>query len=260
LMARAQWHKKTSWRATSPNSDREKELNWRLNSETSPGLIGEIGVHQLDAVSWFLKGLPTAVTGFGGVLHWTDGRTVPDTVQAIMEFPRGVKLCYDATLANSFDAEYEMYYGTDAAVMIRESKAWMFKEVDSPLLGWEVYARKDMFYKETGIALVANATKLAAISEKASEASPFTDTPLHYALEAFLNNANEVGAAVEDFLATFGDGDNKAIEKHLATLKMMPAATSKDGYEATVMALKANEAVLKGTKIKFEKEWFNLGS
>jgi len=31
----------------------------------------------------------------------------------------------------------------------------MFKEVDSPLLGWEVYARKENFYKETGIALIA---------------------------------------------------------------------------------------------------------
>jgi len=208
---------------------------------------------------WFLKGLPNTVSGFGGVLHWSDERDVPDTVQAIVEFPRGVNLCYDATLGNSFDADYEMYYGTDAAVMIRESKAWMFKEVDSPLLGWEVYARKDMFYKETGIALVANATKLAAISEKASEASPFTDTPLHYALEAFLNNANEVGAAVEDFLATFTNSDAKAIEKHLATLKLMPAATYKDGYEATVLALKANEAVLKGAKMKLEKHWFSLG-
>src|SRR4029434_992834 len=119
--------------------------------------------------------------------------------QLVVEYPDGVRLNYDATLANSFDADYEMYFGSDAAVMIRESKAWMFKEVDSPLLGWEVYARKDIFYKETGIALVANATKLAAIAEKASEASPYADTPLHYALEAFLNNANEVGAAVEDF-------------------------------------------------------------
>jgi hypothetical protein len=64
---------------------------------------------------------------------------------------------------------------------------------------------------------------------------------------------------VEDFLATFSGSDNKALEKHLATLKMMPAATYKDGFEATVMALKANEAVVKGTKIKLEKQWFNLG-
>jgi len=259
LMARAQWHRKQSWRAASPNSEREKALNWRLNRTTSPGLIGELGVHHLDAVAWFLRGLPTAVTGFGGLLHWNDGRDVPDTVQALLEFPKGVNLAYDATLGNSFDADYEMYFGTDAAVMVRENKAWMFKEVDSPLLGWEVYARKDSFYKETGIALVANATKLVAQGGKPAEEAPFSDTPLHYALEAFLNNANEVGSAVEDFLATFSTSDSKALAKHLTTLKLMPAATHKDGYEATVMALKANEAVLNGSRIKFEQEWFQIG-
>ena len=67
---------------------------------------------------------------------------MPDTVQAVFEFPGGVRMIYDATLANSFDGEYEMLYGSDAALMMRESKAWMFKEVDSPLLGWEVYADK----------------------------------------------------------------------------------------------------------------------
>src|SRR6266404_368238 len=48
LMARAQFHKKQSWRATSPKPEREKELNWRLSSATSTGLIGELGCHALD--------------------------------------------------------------------------------------------------------------------------------------------------------------------------------------------------------------------
>ena len=69
---------------------------------------------------------------------------MPDTVQAVDRVPEGrADLVYDATLANSFDGEYEMFYGSDAAVMMRESKAWMFKEVDSPLLGWEVYAEQE---------------------------------------------------------------------------------------------------------------------
>ena len=114
-------------------------------------MIGEIGLHRYDIVSWFLNARPKAVTGFGGILHWTDGRDVPDTVQAVFEFPSGTNFLYDATLANSFDSEYEMFYGSDSAIMLRENKAWMFKEVDAPLLGWEVYARKDTFYKETGV-------------------------------------------------------------------------------------------------------------
>ncbi|MCK6500835.1 MAG: Gfo/Idh/MocA family oxidoreductase, partial [Nitrospira sp.] len=164
--ARAQWHKKQSWRRTSPNEERERELNWRLAAATSPGLIGEISVHPLDNISWYLDGRPTAVTGFGSTVLWSDGREVPDTAQAVYEFPKGAQVACEVTLANSFDAEYEMIYGSDATVMLRGNKAWMFKEVDAPLLGWEVYARKDTFYKETGIALVANATKLAAQGDK----------------------------------------------------------------------------------------------
>jgi predicted dehydrogenase len=262
-MARAQWHKKMSWRAASPNPERERDLNWRLRQATSSGIMGEIGIHQLDMATLFLNARPVSVTGYGSLIHWNDGRDVPDTVQTIIEYPNGVRLIYHATLANSFDADYEIYYGSDAAVMLRENKAWMFKEVDSPLLGWEVYARKDTFYKETGIALVANATKLAAQGEKPVEEAPFTNTPLFYALEAFLTNANEMTTTVEDFTASFNINDKaaleKALEKQVAGIHMEPYATWHDGYGATVVAIKANEAVVKGQKIAFQSEWFELG-
>src|SRR5207302_4265902 len=136
-----------------------------------------------DQASWFLKGHPVSVTGFGSVAFWNkdnraapDDREVPDTIQAIFEFPGGIYLGYDATLANSFDANYELYYGSDAAVLLREDKAWMFKETDSPNFDWEVYAPKATFYpmgapassggegrisQETGIALIAGHSKSA---------------------------------------------------------------------------------------------------
>jgi len=209
--------------------------------------------------SLFLNSRPVSVTGFGSIIQWNDGRDVADTVQTIVEYPGGVRLIFHATLANSFDSDYEMYYGSDAAVMLRENKAWMFKEVDSPLLGWEVYARKDVFYRETGIALVANATKLVAQGEKPVEEAPFTNTPLFYALEAFLTNANEMTTGVEDFKASFNVNDTKALEKYLSELQMQPYATWQDGYGATVVAIKANEAVVKGQKITFQNDWFELG-
>jgi predicted dehydrogenase len=258
IKAYAQWHKKQSWRYASPNPEREKEINWRLSRSTSLGLVGEIGIHQVDAASWFLNAAPIAVTGFGSIIHWKDGRDVADSVQAVFEYPGGVLLNYSCTLGNSFDADYEMYYGTDAAIMVRGSKAWMFKEVDSPLLGWEVYARKDTFYKETGIALIANATKLANLQEKATDDAANTDTPLYFALESFLNNVNTIASAVEDFADTLDSSDKTALEKYLGDLKRLPAASALDGYAATVLAIKAQEAVVRGTKVALEKELFEL--
>src|SRR5438094_4199357 len=95
VMARAQWHKKQSWRFAAPTPEREQEMNWRLRKDASLGLIGEIGIHQVDVMSWFLMGQPVAVTGFGSVMHWRDGRELADTIQAVFEYPGGVNLVYD---------------------------------------------------------------------------------------------------------------------------------------------------------------------
>jgi predicted dehydrogenase len=231
--ARAQWHKKQSWRRASPNADREKALNWRLNKETSTGLIGEIGLHQIDVASWFFRAHPVAVTGFGSTLLWNDGRSVPDTIQAVFEYPNGVRFAYDCTLTNSYDATNDLYCGTDAAIVLRENRAWMFKEADAPLLGWEVYARKDEFFgsNETGIALVANATKLLAQGLKPAEGAANSDSPIYYAMEEFVNNIN----------------DSKA-----------PSCGYKEGYAGTVTAVKANEAVMKGGRVTYAKADFEI--
>jgi len=259
VRARAQWNKKQSWRRSSPNPDREKDINWRLDSKTSLGLVGELGIHQIDVVNWFMNTRPMAVSGFGSLIQWKDGRDVPDTVQAVFEYPNGVQFSYEATLGNSFDADHEMFYGTDAAVMLRGNKAWMFKEVDAPLLGWEVYARKDEFFKETGIALVANATKLVAQGNKPVEEAPYTNTPLFYALQAFITNSWSLGAGVEDFTTNFGN-DPKGLREYVATLEKgrVNAAGYIQGFEATVMAIKANEAIAKGHRIVLQNEWFEI--
>ena len=260
VLARSQWHKKQSWRTSAPNPDCEK-VNWRLSKETSSGLIGEIGIHQIDVGSWFIMSQPVAVTGYGSIQHWKDGRDVPDTIQAVLEYPGGVVLTYDCTLANSFDADYDTYYGTDSAIMIRERKAWMFKEVDSPLLGWEVYARKEAFYKETGIVLGANATKLKAQGDKPAEgASLDAETALSYAIEAFLTNSHNLQAGVEDFAAAFDINDKAALREYLTTLNKSRLASAgyKEGYEAAVTVIKANEAIMTGKKVTFQKEWFEL--
>jgi predicted dehydrogenase len=258
LMARAQFHKKQSWRQVSPKPEREKELNWRLSKDSSIGLAGEIGIHAMDQATWFLNAQPVAVTGFGSLALWKDGRDVDDTAEVRIEYPGGVFMNYNATLANSFDGEYEMLYGSDAAVMMRESKAWMFKEVDSPLLGWEVYARKETFYKETGIALVANASKSVPANQQASQDAAITSTPLAYALTTFLRNSADVGAAVEDALAVIGPDDTEQLAAQIAKVQKRPAAGYQEGLQATVLAIKANEAVQAHQRLEMKKEWSEL--
>jgi predicted dehydrogenase len=260
VMARAQWHKHDSWRRESPNEERAAALNWRLHQKTSTGLIGEEGVHQIDVASWFLRNRPVAVTGFSAMRLWgEDGRDVPDTVQAVYEFPHSINCLYDATLCSSFDGAYEMYYGTDSTIMCRDSKAWQFKEAGSALQGWEVYARKDTFYKESGIMLVASGSHQSALVGNAASSDPYDHTPVWYALDAFVRNVSLVGGTVKDFTDLYGDSaDPKDLAEKLKALITRPAATWREGLDATVMAIAGNEAAVKKQKIAFQNEWFEL--
>lgn len=232
-LSRAQWHKKQSWRRMAPTAEREAQLNWRLHRATSSGLLGEVGIQQVDVMNWYFDATPTAVHAFGGITKWKDDRDVADTVQALFAYPAGFNYMYDATLVNSFDAAYEQVNGSEAAVAIHGQRAWMFKEADSAMLGWEVYARKEKILDETGIALVADATKiLKAGGDPASQGGiePGKD-PLYYAMEAFCNSVR--------------DGST-------------PLADAQAGYVATVTAVKANEALVNGSEITYQKDWFDL--
>lgn len=257
VMARTQFCSKESWRRASSTTEREAEINWRLDENISLGLVGEIGMHHLDQILWFTDRRPTAVSGGGTIRLWNDGRQVADTVHAHLEFPDSVTAYFNATLASRFGGESETYHGTDSTILMRESSAWMFKEVDSPLLGWEVYAKKEQFQKDTGIVLKVGGSKQASFSEGEVQAEP-EKTAVYHSLEAFLQNCSSVDVAREDFIDVFGADDPEALSDHVADVKRVATAGWDEGFQAAVLAIKAAEAVADGKRIILEDEWFEL--
>ncbi|MDO8588573.1 MAG: Gfo/Idh/MocA family oxidoreductase [Armatimonadota bacterium] len=233
IEARAQWHKRQSWKRAAATPEREAELNWKVSSKTSAGLIGEVGLHQIDLMSWYMAAVPTCATGVGSVMAWKDGRDVADTVQCVIEYPNGARMLYDATLGNSFDGDYELLQGTYGAILMRRQHAWMVREADSPMLDWEVYARKEKIGDESGIVLLADSTKLIAEGKEPGKDAVVDTTKdeLYYSVEEFLTNV-------------------RAGSK--------PSCGPQEGYRAAVTAIKVNEAVVNGSKIIFQKEWFDL--
>lgn len=231
---KAQWNKKTSWRRTAPNDARQNALNWRLKKATSLGMAGEIGIHPLDTAAWFVKSDPIAVTGFGSLSNWQDGREVSDSVTSVLEFANGVRMVFDATLSNSFAGNYEQFQGSDAAIMLKDpidknTRAWMIKETDAPALGWEVYAYREAVGDDTGIALVADASKLLKRGlepGKNRNVDP-KKTPVYYSCDAFLDGVRA----------------GKQTEVDIEV-----------GYRATVVAIRANEAVNNGGRVMISKE------
>jgi predicted dehydrogenase len=235
---RGQWHRKSSWRRAAPTSERERAINWRLDPALSAGLLGEVGIHGLDVANWFLKKLPVAVSGWSAIRVWTeDGRKVADTAQCTLEYDDGSRYSYSATLGNSFEGSYELFFGSDSAVLLRDERAWMFKESDAPLLGWEVYARKEEWGDDTGIALVADASKQLKEGKMPGKEKQVRDpgkTALFFAVESFLNICRGIGE------------------------KKQPDCGAREGYQAAVTAIKANEAAVAGGRVVFQKEWFSL--
>jgi predicted dehydrogenase len=258
LAARQQWNKKQSWRLASPNPEREAEINWRLNKAVSLGLVGEIGVHQLDVANWFFGQNPVAVSGVGSVLHWKDGREVPDTVRVICEYPGGITASFESTIANSFEGELAVFLGSEGAIMVRERKAWLFKEADAPVLGWEVYSKREEFYRESGLTMGAGGTKQEThTADRFAPADP--KSPLQYSLDTFLINSHNLEAGVKDFTEIYGEDETQLLEYLKDQEKnRQPAAGWKAGLAATVTAIKANEAIVSGRRLELKPADFEV--
>jgi predicted dehydrogenase len=231
-LVNAQWNKKESWRRAAPTAERERAINWRL-VDGSPGLMGEIAIHQLDLMAQYLGGHPSAITGFGSLVAWTDGRRVPDTVLCLMDVGR-TRVSYRATLASSFGGAYTVFQGSNSSLLMKESQSWLVKESDSALLGWEVYARKETVHDETGIAMVADATKLIAAGKE-----PGKDGPAGAEKPALL-------LAFESFVGSIREGRPSI-------------CGARDGFRATVAALKANQAAVTGGRVDVAAAEYELG-
>jgi predicted dehydrogenase len=71
--------------------DMQELVRWRLYDRTGGGLMAELGSHQLDACSIFLRKVhPLAVQGVGGKFYYRDGepgRQADDGVFVTFEFP-----------------------------------------------------------------------------------------------------------------------------------------------------------------------------
>ena len=78
----------------------------------------------------------------------------------------------EATLASSVGGAFTLFRGCNSSLMLREKRGWLLKEADSPLLGWEVYAHKESVLEESGIALIADATKILAAGEEPGQSAP----------------------------------------------------------------------------------------
>lgn len=83
----------------------ERFFRWRCWWDYSTGLSGDLLTHEYDAMNQILGlGIPASATSTGGIYYFKDGRTVPDVLNTVFEFPeKNLSMLYSATLASQMN-------------------------------------------------------------------------------------------------------------------------------------------------------------
>jgi predicted dehydrogenase len=110
---------------TAPNKvpfSLERFFRWRCWFDYGTGLAGDLLSHEYDGVNQILQvGIPATCVASGGIYYFKDGRDVPDTFQAVYEYPdRDLTFVYSATLANGRDRGLT-FMGHDAHMRVSGS-------------------------------------------------------------------------------------------------------------------------------------------
>lgn len=221
---RAQDHQKSSWRFPADDAATEQALNWRLDPQRSAGLPGELGTHQFDVLHWFTGQYPSRVRGHGSIRAYSDGRELHDTVQCALQFQDGLALAWSGTLGSGYDGRYELVAGSMGSMKLGWTAGWLFKEAEAPTQGWEVYANRESFWNDTGITLIADATKLAK-QGKLKDGIGLPNPPLYYGLSDFVASVT-TGAPV--------------------------VCSAEEGHRATAVGLLAQQAARSGSEVAIE--------
>lgn len=98
----------------------ERFFRWRCYSEYSGGIATDLFVHLCTTIH-FLMGAeaPTRVIAMGNLFRWKESRDVPDTLNAILEYPQGFTVNLSSTFNNQSSAESNfVFLGTEGTISL----------------------------------------------------------------------------------------------------------------------------------------------
>ena len=80
--------------------DPQRFWNFRAYLEFGGGQVTDLFTHWIDVVHMFMgQDNPISASAAGGILHYKDGRTAPDTINVLLEYPSEWTATFEATLA-----------------------------------------------------------------------------------------------------------------------------------------------------------------
>ncbi len=107
------------WREYDP----QMYWNFRAYLEFGGGQVTDLYTHWIDMVHMFLEqDVPVSGVAAGGIYHYKDGRTAPDTINVLTEYPGGFTATFEATLAPGMSGTGMELCGTEGRLLIAGGK------------------------------------------------------------------------------------------------------------------------------------------
>ena len=79
--------------------DPQQYWNWRAYLDFGGGQVTDLFTHWIDVVHMFMGAdIPIAASASGGIYNYKDGRTAPDTINVLLEYPSQFTATFEATL------------------------------------------------------------------------------------------------------------------------------------------------------------------
>jgi predicted dehydrogenase len=225
---RCTWHRNGNWRRAVPQvnadlrqwgyPDLEHLINWRMYKKYSQGLMAELGSHMLEVVNLIYNSMPAAVTGFGGIDYWKDGRETFDNVNVIYTYPAGQKAMFTSITTNAQYGERIQIMGTEGTFDMTWNQGLYYRE------------------KQAGGAVrTEGATVVTATGEtmKSEGQSPGTQVT-----GGTQGRVDPTKLILQSFLDCVREGKKPEVDVHT-------------GRESAISILLANQAMEEGRVVKF---------
>ena len=112
------------WREWDP----QQYYNWRAYLDYGGGQVTDLFTHWIDVVHMFMgQEIPIAASASGGIYAYKDGRTAPDTIHVLLEYPAEFTATFEATLVPSITGAGIEFCGTEGRLVISRARFEVFE-------------------------------------------------------------------------------------------------------------------------------------
>ncbi len=197
-------------------------FRWRCWWEYSGGVATDLFVHLLTTLHELMDAVgPKSVVSQGGIWRWNDGRTVPDVMNSIFEYPEGFVADLYVNLGNSRELHGTTIMGSEGTLVTGGRGPFggalvLYPEpvvAEAQRYGIRAWpeAMQKQYYESLGYTAEGHAKEPPAPPKKEQE-FPIERGPSHY--EYFVMSLRDRSASREDAVA----GHHAAGAAHLANL------------------------------------------